>query len=101
MLNANEFNQFVRLVNEVDSEGRVLGEVGFDPDDTLLNALRDEITNSESDYFSLPTDEDRFDALNSIVSNRRQGARKRLINETPSLQHLMQDNNDMMTNVFD
>lgn len=101
LLNANEFNQFVRLVNEVDSEGRVLGEVGFDPDDTLLNALRDEITNSESDYFSLSTDEDRFDALNSIVSNRRSGARKRLINETPSLQHLMQDDNDMMTNVFD
>ena len=101
LLNANEFNKFVRLVNEVDSEGRVLGEVGFDPDDTLLNALRDEITNSESDYFSLPTDEDRFDALNSIVSSRRQQARKRLINETPSLQHLMQDDNDMMTNVFD
>tara|TARA_R100001440_G_scaffold16299_1_gene27796 strand:- start:313 stop:3177 length:2865 start_codon:yes stop_codon:yes gene_type:complete len=101
LLNSNEFNQFVRFVNEVDSEGRVLGEVGFDPDDTLLNALRDEITNSESDYFSLPTDEDRFDALNSIITNRRQGARKRLIKETPSLQHLKQDDNDMMTNVFD
>jgi hypothetical protein len=101
LLNSSEFNDFVRLVNEVDSNGLVLGEVGFNPDDTLLNALQDEITNVESDYHSLATDEDRFDALNSIVSNRRSGARKRLINETPSLQHLMQDDNDMMTNVFD
>jgi len=97
LLNANEFNQFVRLVNDVDSEGRVLGELGFDPDDTLLNALQDELTNAESDYHLLPTDEDRFDSLNSIISNRRKGARNRLINETPSLQHLGQDNNEMVT----
>lgn len=97
LLNATEFNQFVRLVNDVDSEGRVLGELGFDPDGTLLNALQDELTNAESDYHLLPTDEDRFDALNSIISNRRKGARNRLINETPSLQHLGQDNNEMVT----
>lgn len=101
LLNSSEFNQFVRFVSEVDSEGRVSGEVGFEPNDTLLNALQDEITNVESDYHLLETDEDRFDALNSIISNRRSGARKRLIKETPSLQFLMQDDNDMMTNVFD
>jgi len=100
LLNSSEFNQFVRFVSEVDSEGRVSGEVGFEPNDTLLNALQDEITNVESDYHLLETDEDRFDAINSIISNRRSGARKRLIKETPSLQFLMQDDNDMMTNVF-
>ena len=92
LLNANEFNNFVRLVNEVDSEGNILGELGFNPDDTLLNALQDEITNPDSDYLLLPTDEDRFNALNTILSNRRKGARTRIINSTPSLQHLNKDN---------
>ena len=97
MLNSSEFNKFVRLVNDVDSEGRVLGELGFDPNDTLLNALQNEITNPDSDYLLLPTDEDRFNALNSIITIRRQEARKRLILETESLQHLNTDNNDMVT----
>ena len=97
LLNSSEFNKFVRLVNDVDSEGRVLGELGFDPNDTLLNALQNEITNPDSDYLLLPTDEDRFNALNSIITIRRQEARKRLILETESLQHLNTDNNDMVT----
>mgnify|MGYP003137170700 FL=1 len=80
-------------MNDVDGEGRVVGDLGFDPDDTLLNALRDEISNPESGYMLLPTDEDRFDALNNILSVRRSKARERIINSTPSLQYL---NNDMM-----
>ena len=93
LLNASQYNDFVRLVNDVDGEGRVVGDLGFDPDDTLLNALRDEISNPESGYMLLPTDEDRFDALNNILSVRRSKARERIINSTPGLQYL---NNDMM-----
>lgn len=93
LLNASQYNDFVRLVNDVDGEGRVVGDLGFDPDDTLLNALKDEISNPESGYMLLPTDEDRFDALNNILSVRRSKARERIINSTPSLQYL---NNDMM-----
>ena len=93
LLNASQYNNFVRLVNDIDGEGRVSGDLGFDPDDTLLNALKDEISNPESGYMLLPTDEDRFDALNNILTVRRSKARERLINSTPGLQYL---NNEMM-----
>lgn len=93
LLNASQYNNFVRLVNDIDGEGRVSGDVGFDPNDTLLNALKDEISNPESGYMLLPTDEDRFDALNNILTVRRSKARERLINSTPGLQYL---NNEMM-----
>ena len=93
LLNASQYNNFVRLINDIDGEGRVSGDVGFDPDDTLLNALKDEISNPESGYMLLPTDEDRFDALNNILTVRRSKARERLINSTPGLQYL---NNEMM-----
>ncbi len=93
LLNASQYNNFVRLLNDIDGEGRVSGDVGFDPDDTLLNALKDEISNPESGYMLLPTDEDRFDALNNILTVRRSKARERLINSTPGLQYL---NNEMM-----
>mgnify|MGYP003646708516 FL=1 len=66
LLNGVQYNDFVTTVNSVDGKGRMLGEQGFNPDGTLLPALNEEMNSME--YSLLPTDEDRFDALNSILS---------------------------------
>ena len=80
MLNASQYNNFVRLVNDIDGEGRVSGDLGFDPDDTLLNALKEKFQIQSLGIF-LPTDEDN-DALNNILTVRRSKARERTINST-------------------
>ena len=89
LLNNNQFNDLVYLINNVDGEGRQLGEPGFDSNDTLVNALNSEISSSE--YNLLPTDEDRFDALNSILSERRSEARRILIGSDTRLQYITSD----------
>ena len=83
LLNGVQYNDFVTTVNSVDGKGRMLGEQGFNPDGTLLPALNEEMNSME--YSLLPTDEDRFDALNSILSERRQGARKFMVISDPQL----------------
>ena len=83
LLNGVQYNDFVTTVNSVDGKGRMLGEQGFNPDGTLLPALNEEMNSME--YSLLPTDEDRFDALNSILSSRRQGARKFMVISDPQL----------------
>jgi len=89
LLNNNQFNDLVYLINNVDGEGRQLGEPGFDSNDTLVNALNSEISSSE--YNLLPTDEDKFDALNSILSERRSEARRILIGSDTRLQYITSD----------
>ena len=93
-LNAEQYNNYVRLINEVDDEGKVLGELGFDPEETLLNALKYQVTNTEADYYNLPTDEDRFKELKGILSDRRAKARQRLLKvdaELGARHFMMQD----------
>ena len=83
LLNGVQYNNFVTSVNTVDGKGRMLGDLGYNPDDALLPALNEEMNSLE--YSLLPTDEDRFDALNSILSARRQGARKFMVISDPQL----------------
>ena len=78
-----QFNDFVTTVNQVDGKGRMLGDIGFNSEGTLLNALNKEM--NSLDYSLYPTDEDRFDALNGILSERRQGARKWMVTTDPQL----------------
>ena len=83
LLNGQQFNDFVTTVNQVDGKGRMLGDIGYNSDGTLLPALNKEMNSLE--YSLLPTDEDRFDALNSILSERRKGARKWMVTTDPQL----------------
>ena len=83
LLNGVQFNDFVTTVNQVDGKGRMLGDIGFNSEGTLLNALNKEM--NSLDYSLYPTDEDRFDALNGILSERRQGARKWMVTTDPQL----------------
>ena len=83
LLNGVQFNAFVRTVNNLDGNGRILGDRGFDPDDTLLKALNQEINSLE--YNTLPTDEDRFLELNTLLGERRKGARDWMKRNDPQL----------------
>ena len=83
LLNGVQYNDFVTAVNTVDGKGRMLGDLGYNPDDALLPALDDEMKSLE--YSLLPTDEDRFDALNTVLGERRQGARKFMVLSDPQL----------------
>ena len=83
LLNGVQFNAFVRTVNNLDGNGRILGDRGFDPDDTLLKALNQEINSLE--YNTLPTDEDRFLELNTLLGERRKGARDWMVKNDPQL----------------
>ena len=83
LLNGVQYNDFVTAVNTVDGKGRMLGDLGYNPDDALLPALNEEMNSLE--YSLLPTDEDRFDALNTVLGERRQGARKFMVLSDPQL----------------
>ena len=83
LLNGVQSNDFVTTINQIDGGGRMLGDVGYNSDGRLLPALSNEINSVE--YLLLPTDEDRFDALNTILSERRKGARKWMVTTDPQL----------------
>ena len=83
LLNAEQYNDFITTINMVDGKGRMLGDPGYNPQGTLLNALNAEMNTTE--YATLPTDEDRFDALNAILSERRKHAREWIIGTDPQL----------------
>jgi len=87
LLNGVQHNQFVKFINEADANGNVLGDLGYDSEGTLLNALNTEMNSTE--YFILPTDEDRFDALNNILGERRGTARKKMIKSDELLSELI------------
>ena len=83
LLNGEQYNQFVMAINEMDAKGRRLGDPGYKPDGTLLNALKEEVSSVE--YLAAQTDEDRYDMLSAIVSNRRSKARKWMVINDPNL----------------
>jgi len=76
-LNSEEINEFHTLINTVDANGNTPEETGYDPSSTLANALLFEVL--DADYQSLITDEDKFKALNTILSDRRELAREAFI----------------------
>jgi len=83
-LNNEEINEFHTLINTVDANGNTPEETGYDPTSTLTNALLFEVL--DADYNSLVTDEDKFKALNTILSDRRELAREAFIENSSRFQ---------------
>lgn len=75
-LNATQFNKFVKTINNIDGNGRMFTDDGYDPTDRLIDALNAEISSEE--YLTYTNREDQFDALNNILSERRGLARKHM-----------------------
>ena len=96
LLNAKEYNRYIKLMNEVDVDENLPGDSGYDESSTLLNTLMDIISGTSdldkggenlSDlYYDALLPEDQMNILNYVVSNRKQSARKHLISENDRLQ---------------
>ena len=85
-LNATQFNTFVDVINNIDSNGNYYDDPNYDPTDTLIDALRAEI--DSEDYQLLETGEDQFDALSNILAERRGLARKYMQATDPLLMEM-------------
>ena len=75
LLNGEQYNTFVKTINDVDDEGLRPGEPGYNPNQTLLNQMSEKVSDVDS-YFNLDNGEDQFDELNSILSFKRKKARQ-------------------------
>jgi hypothetical protein len=89
-LNADQYDRFVQLTNEVDGSsngGRLPGDFGYDASDTLLGALNSlvDATSEAGEVYSTMSDDDRYQEMSNIVATRRKNARLRLKKEFPNL----------------
>jgi len=90
-LSGTEYNELVMLTNEIDETGLLPGDNGYDINTSLLSALEEEV-NSEM-YNNLEFDEDKYDALNTIVQDRRKDAKKKVIEQNSRLSGLLMELN--------
>ena len=87
-LNADQYDRFVQITNEVDGSGRMPGDFGYDATNNLLGALNGlvDATTETGAVYSTMTDDDRYDEMSKIVANRRKSARALLKKEFPDLE---------------
>ena len=89
LLNAKEYNDYIYLINEVDSKGRLPGDTGYRDNEMLKDALMDLL---ETDiYLDALTPEDQMLLIRDIVSNRKRSARKHLISQHDRLGFYFED----------
>ena len=86
-LSAQDYNDYIYLINNFDEEGRLPGDRGYNPEETLLNTLNsymDPTTDNGAFYFGASRDKDknafddesRYNLLSAEVTQRRSYARK-------------------------
>ena len=87
-MNADQYDRFVQLINEVDGSKRMPGDFGYDAMDNLLGALNGlvDVTTETGAVYSTMDDDDRYDEMSKIVANRRKSARALLKKEFPGLE---------------
>ena len=90
-LSGTEYNELVMLTNEIDENGLLPGDNGYDINTSLLPALEETI-NSDI-YNSLEFDDDKYEALNAIVKDRRSEAKKKVIEQNSRLSGLLMELN--------
>ena len=89
-LNNRQYNRFVQLINQVDggkNGGKLPGDFGYNEDDNLINMLQRTVLSDTVlgfDYNELNEDQ-KFDELSNILSERRANARIQLKKEFPNL----------------
>ena len=89
LLNANEYNDYIYLINEVDAKGRLPGDTGYKEGDILKDALM-ELINTDI-YLDALTPEDQMDLIRDVTSNRKRSARKHLISQHDRLGFYFED----------
>ena len=73
-----EYNKYVYNINYVDDEGKLPGDIGYNSSKALLPSLNDVVFGGkslESQQYNRGSDDERFEILETILSNRRSEAR--------------------------
>jgi len=83
LLNAEQYNRWLILMNEIDSSGRMSGEKGYDKSKTLLPYLNELI--KTDDYAGLDK-EDKLEVIRNIVSKFKRAGKLFMLQEYPDLQ---------------
>ena len=78
LLNNKEYDDYIKYINEVDENGYIRGDVGYNRSTTLLRSLKQLIRSEEYRLTRIP--EDKMDLIMDIVSERKSDARTQLIN---------------------
>ena len=74
----SEYDDYIKYINEVDENGYIRGDVGYNRSTTLLRSLKQLIRSEEYRLTRIP--EDKMDLIMDIVSERKSDARTQLIN---------------------
>jgi len=86
-LNSKQYNQYIKMINEVDENGNLPGDQFYDPSTNLASSLNNMM--SDPAYSDAFDDSERYGMMSNILSNRRLAAKKRLIASDPTLNALM------------
>lgn len=79
LLNAEQYNSWIKMTNEMDSFGRLPNNPKYDSSSTLILDLERLILTPE--YQELPTKADKLQLVKNLVSQRRSAARKILLDK--------------------
>ncbi len=90
-LSGTEFNELVMFTNEVDDNGFLPTDPGYDINTSLLPAI-EELINSD-EYNNLEFDEDKANSVSAILQDRRKDAKQLLIDQNPRLGGLLMELN--------
>tara|TARA_R100001594_G_scaffold25862_1_gene50369 strand:+ start:7181 stop:10177 length:2997 start_codon:yes stop_codon:yes gene_type:complete len=93
-----EYLRYVQLVNNIDDNGNMPEDQGYNVKQTLLNKLTSFMepgTKENEIYFLAPNDEEKYELFNDVLSNKRSLARDNLFKSNQRLIDLK--NVDMMT----
>lgn len=77
LLNADQFNDWITMTNQMDSFGRMPSHPKYDSSSTLILDLERLILMPE--YQEMPTKADKLQLIKNLVSQRRSAARKILL----------------------
>jgi len=83
LLNAEQYNEWITITNQMDQFGRLPDHPEYDSSSTLLLDLERWIMTPE--YQELPTKADKLRTIKNLVSERRSAARKILLNRNADL----------------
>ncbi len=79
LLNAEQYNRWITLANQLDDGGKLPGESGYKPETTMVPTMMSIIYSPP--YRRLPDDDDRLDTLRQIKTTFFRAARERLKTE--------------------
>ena len=86
-----EYIDHVITINNIDDNGNMPGDVGYNVDQTLLNQLNkymEQGTKENKEYFLATDDEEKYELLSDVLSNKRSLAKEDIMKSNQRLINL-------------